>query len=198
MGFARDGSAGSDERAGPAPAPREARARASSALHVCTLCEAGCGLRFEVEGSRILSVRGDSEDVFSRGYVCPKGIAIAELHTDPDRLRTPVRRTPSGDFEPIGWDEAMALAAGQLREVRDRHGADALAVDMGNPIVHNHGALLLRAAFTKALGTRNAYSAGSQDTSPELSAPPTVVRRSRRHCTVPARLPARSASHRDR
>ncbi len=136
----------------------------------CTLCEAGCGLRFEVEGGRILSVRPDPDDVFSHGYTCPKGIAMAEVHEDPDRLRTPVRRTPSGDFEPIGWEDAFALAAERLREVRERHGADALAVYMGNPIVHNHGALLLRAAFTKALGTRNAFSAGSQDTSPRFAA----------------------------
>ena len=137
--------------------------------HACTLCEAACGLRFEVEGDRILSVRPDPDDVFSRGYACPKGIAIAEVHSDPDRLRRPVRRTPSGDFEPIGWEEAFALAASRLREIRSRCGADTLAVYMGNPIVHNHGALLLRAAFTKALRTRNAYSAGSQDTSPRFA-----------------------------
>ena len=136
----------------------------------CTLCEASCGLSFEVEGDRILSVRPDPDDVFSRGYACPKGIAIAEVHSDPDRLRTPVRRMPSGDFEPIGWEEAFTLAAGRLGEIRSRHGADAVAVYMGNPIVHNHGALLLRAAFTRALGTRNSYSAGSQDTSPRFAA----------------------------
>ncbi len=135
----------------------------------CTLCEAGCGLRFEVEGDRILSVRPDPDDVFSQGYVCPKGIAIAEVHHDPDRLRTPVRRKASGDFEPIGWQEAFALAARHLREIRSRHGADAVALYMGNPLVHNHGAILLRAAFAKALGTRNAYSAGSQDTSPRFA-----------------------------
>jgi len=141
-----------------------------TALHTCTLCEAGCGLRFELQGERILAVRPDPDDVFSRGYACPKGIAIAEVHHDPDRLRRPVRRTPSGDFEPIGWEEALALAARRLREIRGRHGADALAVYMGNPIVHNHGAILLRAAFAKALGTRNSFSAGSQDTSPRFAA----------------------------
>ncbi len=166
MGFARDGAAaGSGEKGAGSP-----HASPRSVHHVCTLCEASCGLRFLVEGSRILSVRPDSEDVFSRGHACPKGIAIAEVHSDPDRLRTPVRRTASGDFEPIGWDEAFTLAASRLCEIRGRHGADALAVYMGNPIVHNHGALLLRAALVKALGTRNAYSAGSQDTSPRFAA----------------------------
>jgi anaerobic selenocysteine-containing dehydrogenase len=139
-------------------------------LHVCTLCEAACGLRFEVEGDRIASVRGDPDDVHSRGYSCPKGIAIAEVHHDPDRLRQPVRRTAAGEFEPIGWEEAFALATARLREIRRRHGRDAVALYMGNPVVHNHGALLLRAAFAQALGTRNRYSAGSQDTSPRFAA----------------------------
>ena len=90
---------------------------------VCTLCEASCGLRFEVEGDRILSVRPDEDDVFSQGYVCPKGIAIADVHHDPDRLRTPMRRNAAGDFEPISWDEAFDLVAERLRAIRDAHGA---------------------------------------------------------------------------
>ena len=80
-------------------------------FRTCTLCEACCGLRFEVEGDRILSVRPDPDDPISKGYVCPKGIAIADVHDDPDRLRTPLRRTASGGFEPIGWDEALDFAA---------------------------------------------------------------------------------------
>ena len=140
-----------------------------TAHHVCTLCEASCGLRFEVDGARILSVRPDPDDVFSRGYACPKGIAMAEVHDDPDRLRRPLRRTGPGEFEPIGWEEAFALAGRRLRAIRARHGADAVALYMGNPVVHDHGALLLRAALQKSLGTRNAYSAGSQDTSPRFA-----------------------------
>jgi anaerobic selenocysteine-containing dehydrogenase len=136
----------------------------------CTLCEATCGLAMEVEGDRIVSVRGDEDDVFSRGYVCPKGVAIAGVHHDPDRLRTPVRRTANGGFEPIGWEDALALVTSRLSAVRDQHGGDAIAVYMGNPIVHNHGAVLLRAGFVRAIGTRNSYSAGSQDTSPRFAA----------------------------
>ncbi len=135
----------------------------------CTLCEATCGLTLEVEGDRIVSVRGDEADVLSHGYVCPKGVAIAAVHHDPDRLRTPVRRTAAGGFEPIGWDEAFALVAGRLSAIRKEHGADAIAVYMGNPIVHNHGAVLLRAGFVRAIGTRNSFSAGSQDTSPRFA-----------------------------
>lgn len=135
----------------------------------CTLCEASCGLRMEVEGDRILSVRGDDHDVFSRGYICPKGVAIGDVHHDPDRVRTPLRRQSDGSFAPIGWDEALDLVTSRLAAIRARDGANAIGVYMGNPIVHNHGAILLRAGFIKAIGTRNSFSAGSQDTSPRFA-----------------------------
>ncbi|HJQ82491.1 MAG TPA: hypothetical protein VKA21_00330, partial [Candidatus Binatia bacterium] len=73
-------------------------------LRGCHLCEAGCGLRIEVEDDRIVSVRPDDDDPLSQGYVCPKGMAIAEVHDDPDRLRRPVRRGPDGEFREISWD----------------------------------------------------------------------------------------------
>jgi len=135
----------------------------------CHLCEACCGLEFQVEGDKILSVRPDADDPRSRGYACPKGIAIADVHDDPDRLRQPMRRTPSGEFEPVGWDEAIATACERMKAVQARHGADALAVYIGNPVVHDHGAALARAGLLAALGTHNCYSAGSQDTSPRFA-----------------------------
>jgi len=135
----------------------------------CHLCEACCGLEFHVEGDKILSVRPDAEDARSQGYACPKGIAIAGVHDDPDRLRRPMRRTPSGDFEPVSWDVALKEACARLGEIRDRHGRDALAVYVGNPVVHDFGVALVRLGLLKALGTRNCYSAGSQDTSPRFA-----------------------------
>jgi anaerobic selenocysteine-containing dehydrogenase len=137
-------------------------------FHTCSLCEATCGLAFEVEDNRILSVRPDDDDVFSRGYVCPKGIAISGIHDDPDRLRRPMRRTAAGDFEEISWETAFDLVATRLRETRERHGSDAIGFYWGNPTGNNHGALLMLSAFTKALGTRNRFSAGSQDANPRI------------------------------
>ena len=136
----------------------------------CTLCEATCGLRFEVEGDRIHSVRPDDDDVLSRGFVCPKGIAIADVHHDPDRLRRPLVRDAAGRLQPAGWDEAFDLVASRLDAIRRAHGPDAVAVYVGNPIVHNHGAVMLRNGLLAALGTRNCTSAGSQDTSPRFAA----------------------------
>src|SRR5438132_4825516 len=141
---------------------------AHTVFHTCSLCEATCGLKFEVEDNRIVSVRGDDDDVFSRGYVCPKGIAIADVHHDPDRLRRPVRRNATGDFEEISWDEAFDLVAGRLPEIRARHGSDAIGFYWGNPTGNNHGALLMVSSLTKAIGTRNRFSAGSQDANPRI------------------------------
>ena len=91
---------------------RYTRTMRTTVFRSCTLCEATCGLKFEVEDGRILEVRGDDDDVFSRGLICPQGVAIAQIHDDPDRLRTPVRRLPDGTFTPIGWEDvASRLAA---------------------------------------------------------------------------------------
>jgi len=141
---------------------------AETIFRTCTLCEATCGLTFEVEGTQITAVRGDDADVFSKGYVCPKGVAIAEIHHDPDRLRTPMRRNSTGGFDPIGWDEAFDLVASRLADVGARHGKDAVGFYWGNPNGNNHGAMLLLSSLTNALGTRNRFSAGSQDANPRI------------------------------
>src|SRR5256886_11469743 len=141
---------------------------AHTVFHTCSLCEATCGLKFEVEDNRIVSVRPDDDDVFSKGYVCPKGIAIADVHHDPDRLRRPVRRNAAGDFEHISRDAAFGLVARRIREIRERHGRAAIGFYWGNPTGNNHGALLMLSSFTKAIGTRNRFSAGSQDANPRI------------------------------
>jgi anaerobic selenocysteine-containing dehydrogenase len=135
----------------------------------CSLCEACCGLKFELDGDRIVCVRPDDDDVFSKGYVCPKGVTMADIHEDPDRVRHPLKRTASGSFERISWNEAFELAGSRLRDLRARHGADSVALYWGNPTGHNHGAALLIPALTAALGTHNRYSAGSQDANPRIA-----------------------------
>jgi len=131
----------------------------------CNLCEAICGLRITVQGGQVTDVRGDPDDPLSRGHICPKGAALADLHADPDRLKTPMRR--DGDtWHPMSWDDALDLVARRLRGVQAAHGPDSVATFQGNPSVHNSGTLLTAGAFLKALGTRNRYSATSTDQLP--------------------------------
>jgi len=135
----------------------------------CNLCEAMCGLKVTLEGDRVHDVRGDADDVFSHGHICPKGVAMRDLHEDPDRLRTPMRRTATG-FEPVGWDEALFEAAARLREVQARHGRDAVAFYIGNPTVHSHRASLGVQTLALALRTHNLFNPNSQDSNPRLFA----------------------------
>ncbi|MFF0814363.1 molybdopterin-dependent oxidoreductase [Rhodococcus sp. NPDC003318] len=131
----------------------------------CTLCEAHCGIRVTVDDDRVTRVQGNPDDVLSHGYICPKATAMADLHHDPDRLRRPVRRVGDG-FEEIGWDEAFALIGRGLRDVRRRHGRDAVAMYLGNPAAHS-SSVIYGAALRAALLTKHFYSASSIDQFPQ-------------------------------
>lgn len=133
----------------------------------CNLCEATCGIAVDVEGRSVVKVRGDADDPFSRGHVCPKAIGLKELQDDPDRLRRPVLRTADG-WREIGWDEAIERAAAGLARVREAGGPDAVALYRGNPTVHDYATTLGVNVLSRALGTRNAYSAGALDTWPKF------------------------------
>jgi hypothetical protein len=131
----------------------------------CNLCEAMCGLEIKVRGQEILSIKGDRDDPFSQGHICPKAVALQDIYHDPDRLRFPVRRTAVG-WEQIGWDAALDEVAANLRAVQERHDANAVGVYLGNPTVHNMGTLLFAPPFIRALRTRNRFSATSVDQLP--------------------------------
>lgn len=133
----------------------------------CHLCPASCGLTLEVEGDRLLSVKNDPQDPFSQGYCCPKGLAIGELHEDPDRLRRPLVRK-GGELVEASWDEAIEAAAEGLAGVLKRHGKHSIATYIGNPTVHHFGALLGTELWRQLLPTKNRYTANSQDVNPHL------------------------------
>ena len=139
----------------------------STHFHTCPLCEATCGLAIEVadgpEGLPIVNkVRGDEDDVFSKGYACPKGLAIGELHHDPDRLRAPLV-----DGEEVTWEVAWQAVADRLGAALETHGREAFAAYLGNPNVHNLAGQLYLPAVLKALGTRNVFSASTIDQQPK-------------------------------
>ena len=134
----------------------------------CPLCEATCGVAIDVEGAQVTAVRGDDADPFSRGYLCPKATALAALHADPDRLRTPLVRGADGELRPASWAEAFAVAIDRLAAIKRAHGADAIALYLGNPSAHSLDLMTFGPVLTRALGTRQRYSASSADQLPKM------------------------------
>ncbi|MEM7436807.1 MAG: molybdopterin-dependent oxidoreductase [Myxococcota bacterium] len=131
----------------------------------CNICEAMCGLAIEHRDGRVVSIRGDKEDSFSRGHICPKAVALQDYYEDPDRLKTPIRRTVHG-WEPISWDDAFAEVAERLRKVQAEHGQNAVAIYLGNPNAHNFGNAIFLPHFFKALGSKSRFSSASADQLP--------------------------------
>jgi len=129
----------------------------------CHICEANCGILVELEGANVLSIKGDADDVLSRGHICPKAIAIADLQTDPDRLRTPMKRL-GAEWHCISWQQACNEIAERFVGIRTKGGAGALYV--GNPTAHNYSVGAQLGPLKKALGARAIYSASTVDQIP--------------------------------
>jgi anaerobic selenocysteine-containing dehydrogenase len=166
-----------------------------TAYRTCPLCEAGCGLEIALEAPRsvardrsvrggsgqrglrgrgtqwtIKRIRGDRDDVFSHGFICPKGSTLKQLHEDPNRLRSPLVRR-DGELVAATWDEAFAEIERRLLPIIERHGRDAVAVYLGNPNAHSLAGMLYVRALVRAIGTRNVYTASTVDQRPkELAA----------------------------
>lgn len=142
----------------------------TTAMHVhhtiCPLCEATCGLEISAAGRAVTGIRGAVADVFSHGYICPKGYGLKELDADPDRLRTPMIRRGS-EWHAATWDEAFAEIAVHLPAIRAEHGNDAVAAFLGNPNVHDLDLQLYAPVLLRALRTRNIYSASTLDQMPK-------------------------------
>ncbi|MER7156737.1 molybdopterin-dependent oxidoreductase, partial [Streptomyces lydicus] len=137
-----------------------------TALRICPLCEATCGLTVTVDGDRITAARGDRDDVFSKGFVCPKGASFGELDADPDRLTRPLVRR-DGVLTEATWDEAFAAVQAGLRPVVEAHGPDAVAVVLGNPNVHTVAGALYPPVLLAGLRSRSVFTASTVDQMPK-------------------------------
>ncbi|MEX1655382.1 molybdopterin oxidoreductase family protein [Streptomyces pseudovenezuelae] len=137
-----------------------------TALRICPLCEATCGLTLTVEGTRVTGARGDRDDVFSKGFICPKGASFGAVDGDPDRLRTPLVRR-DGELREATWEEAFDAVAAGIRAVVDTHGANSVGVVLGNPNVHTMAGALYPPVLLAGLGTRSVFTASTVDQMPK-------------------------------
>ncbi len=137
-----------------------------TALRICPLCEATCGMVLTIDDDRVSAARGDRDDVFSHGFICPKGASFPELDNDPDRLQNPLVRR-NGELVETTWAEAFAAAAEGLQRVIADTGGSSVAVYLGNPNAHTIAGSLYGPVVIKSLGTRQVYSASTLDQMPK-------------------------------
>lgn len=138
----------------------------ATAYRICPLCEATCGLELTIDGGRVTGARGDRQDVFSHGFICPKGATFGELESDPDRLSAPLVRTGTRWCE-VTWEEAFGAVERGIAGVAGRHGRQALAIYLGNPTVHTLGGEMYAGELAKALGSPNVFTASTVDQMPK-------------------------------
>ncbi|SEC11650.1 molybdopterin oxidoreductase family protein [Streptomyces sp. PAN_FS17] len=137
-----------------------------TALRICPLCEATCGLTLTIEGTAVTGARGDRDDVFSRGFICPKGASFGAVDGDPDRLRTPLVRR-DGELCEATWEEAFDAVAAGLRPVVERYGPNSVGVVLGNPNVHTVAGALYPPILMAGLRTRSVFTASTVDQMPK-------------------------------
>ncbi|MFF9104431.1 molybdopterin-dependent oxidoreductase [Streptomyces rubrogriseus] len=137
-----------------------------TALRICPLCEATCGLALTVDGSTVTAARGDRDDVFSRGFICPKGASFGAVDSDPDRLRAPLVRR-NGELREATWEEAFDAVAAGVRPLVERYGPHSVGVVLGNPNVHTMAGALYPNVLLGALGSRSLFTASTLDQMPK-------------------------------
>lgn len=134
-------------------------------FRTCNLCEAMCGIVIEHDGKAVQSLKGDKEDPFSKGFICPKAVALQDIYEDPDRLKKPLKRQ-GDDWIEISWKEAFDTVADRLKNTGKQYGPNAVGYYQGNPSVHNLGTLFFANSFFRTLQTKNSFSATSLDQLP--------------------------------
>jgi len=130
----------------------------------CRICEAACGLRVDLDAAgQPFRIRPDRQHPVSQGFVCAKGTRFLEVAHHPDRLLYPFHRKPDGSHERLSWAAAMAFLAGRLQPILDQYGPHSVGIYFGNPLAFNALGALTMVALMRALGSRNVFTAGSQD-----------------------------------
>ena len=114
-----------------------------------------------VEDNQITSVRGDHDHPVSRGYLCPKGAALGQIQSAPDRVPTPLRRSADGEWQEVSWEDALDDIAGRLTALRARYGPQAVAFHVGRAGIGKEF-IGYAERFAHVFGSPNFSSCGSQ------------------------------------
>ena len=143
-------------------------------FRTCHLCETMCGIEVEYEGRDVIAIRGDKDDVLSRGNICPKATGIQDIHNCEDRLIKPlkrVRKNPAqkshdDEWIEIEFSDAIDYAAGELSRLQTEHGRDAIGSYWGRSTAHNWGCTLSVPLVQKIMASRNVYTGSTVDQMP--------------------------------
>mgnify|MGYP000023513623 CR=1 FL=1 len=136
-------------------------------FRTCHLGETMCGIAVEHDGTNILSIKGDPNHVMSKGNICAKASGLQDIHTDPDRLRGPVKRV-GDEWVDISWTEAFEETATRLADIQHQYGNNAVGIYLGNPNVHNYSSSFSTRGLVKAWGAKGIYSASTLDQLPHM------------------------------
>jgi anaerobic selenocysteine-containing dehydrogenase len=135
-------------------------------VYTCPLCEAMCGLEIDVADGRIAGIRGNHDDVWSRGHLCPKGVSLGAIHEDPDRIRTPMIKV-DGQWQEVTWDAAFRRCTELLAPVIAEHGIGAVTAYTGNPLAHSFSLGRYTGVLLGMSGIPVSYSPGTVDQWPK-------------------------------
>jgi anaerobic selenocysteine-containing dehydrogenase len=135
-------------------------------LRTCPLCEAMCGLEIQVESGKVTKIRGNRDDVWSRGHLCPKGVSLGALHHDPDRIRRPMIKV-DGRLQEVSWDAAFRRCTELLMPVIREYGISAVTAYTGNPLAHSFSLARYAGVLLGMSGMPVTYSPGTVDQWPK-------------------------------
>ncbi len=125
-----------------------------------------CGLEIHVDGGRVTTIRGNRDDVWSRGHICPKGVSLAALHDDPDRIRRPMIKV-DGQWHEVSWDAAFRRCTELLTPVIEKYGIGAVTAYTGNPLAHSFSLARYAGVLMGMSGMPVTYSPGTVDQWPK-------------------------------
>src|ERR1700758_5503200 len=125
-----------------------------------------CGLEIHVQNGRVTRLRGNRDDVWSRGHICPKGVSLAALHADPDRIRSPLIKV-DGQWQEVSWNAAFRRCTELMTPVIRKHGIGAVTAYTGNPLAHSFSLARYAGVLLGMSGMPITYSPGTVDQWPK-------------------------------